>query len=268
MGTLYIAAMARDNRPRTGRKRRRGGQSAGAGYWMWGHHTVLAAIRNPRREIRRILAARATIDTVAAAVADAGTDRPAPEGLEPGLIPADAVHQGWAAEVVPLPEPDPTLLAAGGRAAVVVLDQVSDPHNVGAILRTCAVLGARALVTPKDNMPGETGVVAKAASGALEAVPVFRVTNLVRSIESLKQDGYFVIGLDATGDAAIADHLPVPRGVLVAGAEGRGLRRLVREHCDVLASLPVADAARAAGIDSLNVSAAVAVGLHELVRRK
>jgi 23S rRNA (guanosine2251-2'-O)-methyltransferase len=260
--------MDRNNRRKPRKPPRRGAQTGGSGYWMWGRHTVLAALRNPNRRILRIMAAEATADEARQALAGRpGGPTPSVERLDPQVdLPPDAVHQGLAALVAPLPDPDPAMLEAPGPALVVALDQVNDPRNVGAILRTAAVFGASAIVAPRDNMPGESGVMAKAASGALEVVPVIRVTNLSRTLDSLKRADYFAVGLDAAGSSTIEAHLPLPRAVLVAGAEGRGLRRLVREHCDVLVALPVGPAAKRAGIDSLNVGAAVAVALHELVR--
>lgn len=263
--------MDRNNRRNPRKPPRRDAQTGGSGYWMWGRHTVLAALGNPNRRILRIMAADAAADEARRALAGRpggpGGPGPAVERLDPQVdLPPDAVHQGLAALVAPLPDPDPAVLEAPGPALVVALDQVNDPRNVGAILRTAAVFGASAVVAPRDNMPGESGVMAKAASGALEVVPVVRVTNLSRSLDALKNAGYFAVGLDAAGSSTIDAHLPLPRAVLVAGAEGRGLRRLVREHCDVLVALPVAPAAKRAGIDSLNVGAAVAVALHELVR--
>lgn len=262
--------MAKDNRRRHHGRRRPGSADGAQPYWMWGRHAVLAAIGNPNRTILRILA-----DEGAAAAVDSalsGRDQraaPAPRAAEAGTgaakLPADAVHQGLAAQVAPLPVPDPARLAAPGTATLVALDQVTDPRNFGAILRSCAVLGAAGVVVPRDRSALETGAGAKSASGALEVVPVYRVTNLARTLERLKGDGYFVLGLEAGGGDTIAAHTPVKRGVLVAGAEGKGLRPLVRRHCDVLVSLPVSEPARHAGIDSLNVATAVAVALHELV---
>jgi 23S rRNA (guanosine2251-2'-O)-methyltransferase len=149
---------------------------------------------------------------------------------------------------------------------VIALDQVTDPQNMGAILRTCAVFGVQAVIVPRHNTPRETGALAKAASGALEIVPILRVTNLSRALDGLKKSGFFVIGLAGEAERTIGDFAPLERCVLVAGAEGQGLRRLVREHCDATVALPVAPTAQTAGIDSLNVGAAVAVALHDLVR--
>jgi len=262
-------AHASPGRPR--RYRSKGNKTADGTYWLYGVHAVNAAIANKNRTILRILANTAgkkALDTATRAALPA--DRPAPEPLDLSALPAGisetAVHQGLLAEVRPLPAPDLALLDRPDTRRVIALDQVTDPRNMGAILRTCAVFGVQAMIVPRHNTPGETGTLAKAASGALEFVPILRVTNLSRSLDGMKKSGFFVIGLAGEADRAIDDFAPLDRCVLVAGAEGQGLRRLVREHCDATVALPVAAAARTAGIDSLNVGAAVAVALHDLVR--
>ena len=257
------------NRPRAARSS--SGGAAGNTFWLYGTHAVNAAIANENRRIMRILATTAGAKTLQPpAMNGSMPERPTPEPLDPAAlpdgVPERAVHQGLLAQVRPLPEPDLTLIERPETRRLVVLDQVTDPQNMGAILRTCAVFGVDAVVVPRHNAPGETGAMAKAASGALEVVPVVRVANLARSLDLMKKSGLFVIGLAGGADQKIADFAPVGRYALVAGAEGHGLRRLVGEHCDASVALPVDERATAAGIDSLNVGTAIAVALHELVR--
>jgi len=176
------------------------------------------------------------------------------------LLPSDAVHQGMVLDCAPLPEPDLADLAASGKS-LLVLDQVSDPRNVGAILRAAAVFGAGGIILPRRNSPPPAGTLAKTASGALEVVPLVTVTNLARALETLHKAGYMSVGLDERGDTLIGD-VPKDRPLaVVMGAEGPGLRRLTRETCDMLARLPVADDA---GFATLNVATATAVTLYAL----
>jgi 23S rRNA (guanosine2251-2'-O)-methyltransferase len=175
------------------------------------------------------------------------------------LIPRDAPHQGVVVEVEPLEDVwiDDVLTSAEERAILLVLDQVTDPHNVGAILRSAAAFGVIAIVTQDRHSPPESGALAKAASGALETVPWVRVVNLARALEEIAQAGFWRIGLDGEAETDIADALGPKRVALVLGAEGPGLRPNTREHCDAIARLPITSA-----IESLNVSNAAAVALY------
>jgi len=175
------------------------------------------------------------------------------------LVPHDAPHQGVVIEVEPLEEAwlDDVLTQAGERAVLLVLDQVTDPHNVGAILRSAAAFGAIGIVTQDRHSPPENGVIAKAASGALERVPWVRVVNLARTLEEIGEAGFWRVGLTGDGEMELKDALGSPRTTLVLGAEGAGLRPNTREHCDALARLPISDA-----VESLNVSNAAAGAPH------
>ncbi|MCO6420015.1 23S rRNA (guanosine(2251)-2'-O)-methyltransferase RlmB [Siccirubricoccus sp. KC 17139] len=234
------------------------------GVWLHGLHPVAAALANPARRLRRLLLTAEAEQALAARLPPPW--RIAPERAERArfatFLPEDAVHQGVALLVEPLPNPPLDKALAHRDGPVLVLDQVTDPRNIGAILRSAAAFGAAALVMQDRHAPPETGTLARAASGALELVPVVREVNLARAIESLKQAGLWVVGLDGAAPVTLAQAgLGGRRVALVLGAEGEGMRRLTREHCDELARLPIAPE-----MESLNVSAAAAVALYELNR--
>ena len=222
----------REHAPRERPQRER--EQPGGPYWLYGHHAVNAALANPERKILRL------------AQAGAG-EVPMVEGHEWEQVPADlleswlprgAVHQGLAAKVHPLPDRgvEGVIAEAEGQehAQVMILDQVTDPQNVGAILRSAAAFGALAVILTERNAAPESGALAKAASGALEHVPLIRVTNLSRAIELLKKGGFWIAGLAAEGSQTLADAKLTGKVGLALGAEGPGLRRLTREHCDLL----------------------------------
>ena len=175
------------------------------------------------------------------------------------LVPNDAPHQGVVIEVEPLEDAwlDALLADAPERAVLLVLDQVTDPHNVGAILRSAAAFGAIGMVTQDRHSPPESGALAKAASGTLETVPWVRVVNLARALDDLAEAGFWRIGLSGDAGMDLSDALGPKRVALVLGAEGQGLRPNSREHCDALARLPITNA-----VESLNVSNAAAVALY------
>ena len=224
---------------------------------LWGKHAVAAALDNPDRKVLRAWATREAaasmqfpqdVAVTLAEAADLGR-----------LVPNDAPHQGVVIEVEPLDDVwlDGLLGEAGERAILLVLDQVTDPHNVGAILRSAAAFGAVGIVTQDRHSPPESGVIAKAASGALERVPWIRVVNLARALEEMGEAGFWRIGLAGNAEMELKQALGPQRVALVLGAEGTGMRLNTREHCDALARLPIGDA-----IESLNVSNAAAVALY------
>jgi 23S rRNA (guanosine2251-2'-O)-methyltransferase len=241
-------------------------------HWLYGRHAVAAALANPARRWRRLVALAGHEDEAAALLA-AARARPVGAGKRlrlldragfARLLPEGAVHQGWALDAEPLTPPALDDIAAApreGRRIVVALDQVSDPHNVGAVLRSAAAFGACAVVLAAHGAPPESGALAKAASGALDMVPLLREVNLARGLDRLKAAGFWCCGLDEEAAAPLAALDLGPRVVLVLGSEGGGLRRLVRERCDFLARLPTRPP-----LTSLNVSAAAAVALYELAR--
>ena len=253
---------AQGPRGRHGGKPHKSGGQSGGDLYLYGFHAVLAALANPERDPERLIMTR----NAEAELARQGL-RPniQPEIVDgdalSALLPAGAVHQGIALRASPLPDLD-VFDVCEGATRVVVLDQVTDPHNFGAILRSAAVFGAEALITTERNSPALGGALAKAASGGLEKVKIARISNLVRALEELKELGFEVIGLDGEGEVSLPDMKLSAKVALVLGAEGAGLRRLTREHCDLLARLPAAG-----GMKSLNVSNAAAVALYELFRR-
>jgi 23S rRNA (guanosine2251-2'-O)-methyltransferase len=224
---------------------------------LWGRHAVAAALDNPDRKVLKAWTTREAAafmqfpKEVAVTLADA-----ADLGR---LVPHDAPHQGVVIEVEPLDDVwlDGLLHDAPDKALLLVLDQVTDPHNVGAILRSVAAFGAIGIVTQDRHSPPESGVVAKAASGALERVPWVRVVNLARALEEIGDAGFWRIGLAGDAEVELEEALGPARIALVLGAEGPGLRPNTREHCDALARLPISGA-----VESLNVSNAAAVALY------
>ncbi|QDP19226.1 23S rRNA (guanosine(2251)-2'-O)-methyltransferase RlmB [Sphingomonas xanthus] len=224
---------------------------------FWGKHAVAAALDNPDRKVLKAWASReaagfmqfpAELPVVMAEAPDLGR-----------MVPADAPHQGVVIEVEPLEERwlADLLADAPDRAVLLVLDQVTDPHNVGAILRSAAAFGAVGIVTQDRHSPPESGALAKAASGALERVPWVRVVNLARALEEIAEAGFWRIGLAGEAETDLKEALGPARVALVLGAEGPGLRPNTREHCDALAKLPIRDM-----MESLNVSNAAAVALY------
>jgi 23S rRNA (guanosine2251-2'-O)-methyltransferase len=246
----------------------------GSPYWLFGVHPVEAALANPRRCLHRLLA---TAEAAAQHAALLQQARSRPQGA-PRLetldrevlarqLPSGSVHQGLALLAEPLPPVDIYEvcddLADLPQAALVLLDQVTDPHNVGAILRSAAAFGARAVICTERHAAAETGVLAKAASGALEHVPLVAVTNLARAIATLKEAGVWCAGLAADAPQTLAEARLAGKIAIALGAEGSGLRRLTRENCDMLLRLPTVGP-----IAQLNVSNAAAVALYELARAR
>jgi 23S rRNA (guanosine2251-2'-O)-methyltransferase len=224
--------------------------------WIYGIHAVVAALANPRRKVLWVLATPNALTRLT----EAGAKLPfAPEEVTPrdldGLIGGDAVHQGVALEVKPL---QPLGLEALTDARlIVVLDQLTDPHNVGAILRSAVAFAADAVVATGRHTAAESGTLAKAASGALDQIAWIEVQNLARALEDIGKMGFLRVGLDSEGTTELEDAMGGERIALVLGAEGKGLRRLTRETCDAVARLSVPGA-----IASLNVSNAAALALY------
>ena len=229
---------------------------------FWGRHAVAAVLDNPDRKVLKAWATRDAanfmqfpddVPVTLAEAADLGR-----------LVPADAPHQGVVIEAEPLDDVwlSEVIADAPEEAVMLVLDQVTDPHNVGAILRSGAAFGAIGIVTQDRHSPPEGGALAKAASGALERVPWARVVNLARALEELAEAGFWRIGLAGEAETVLKDALGPKRVALVLGAEGPGMRHNIRDHCDALARLPITDA-----VESLNVSNAAAVALYAASNR-
>ncbi|MEQ9642541.1 MAG: 23S rRNA (guanosine(2251)-2'-O)-methyltransferase RlmB [Alphaproteobacteria bacterium] len=233
-------------------------RGGGEAYWIYGWHAVNAALANRQRACLRLMAAAPERVEIPPWRADLAIDIAERAEIERHL-PADAVHQGVALQVRPLRDVDlDDLFESAGTGPLLVLDQVTDPRNVGAILRSAAAFDAAAVVLARRHAPPESGAMAKAASGALDLVPLVRVANLARGLRDIAQAGYWCLGLDAGADATLAEALPAGRpAALVLGAEGEGLRRLTSEACDDLARLPIG-----ARMPSLNVSAAATLALY------
>ena len=238
------------------------GQAPAGTIWLYGLHPVAAALANPQRRLRRLVLTEEGEATLASQLPP-----PWPQVHErvdrarlDQMLGRDTVHQGMAALADPLPQPPLTTLLER-RGPILVLDQVTDPRNVGAILRSAAAFGVAGVIVQDRHAPEETGALARAASGALETMPMIRAVNLSRTLVALKAAGLWVVGLAADQAPLRGTALAERRVALVLGAEGAGLRRLTRDTCDEVAGL-----AMPGTMESLNVSAAATVALYELTR--
>ena len=256
----------RNLRGRAGRMQ--GGRGSGRGtsgaVRLWGRHAVEAALLNPAREHRKLWATHDAIEELAGELPEGFPVEYAGPADLGRLVPGDAPHQGLVLDCEPLGDLHLTDILSDPEAArpILVLDQVTDPHNVGAILRSAAAFGAAAIVTQDRHAPPEGGALAKAASGALEIVPWVRVVNLARALEDIAEAGYWRIGLAGEAEEIFAAALPQGPVALVLGAEGEGMRQNIAAHCDNLARLPISNA-----MESLNVSNAAAIALYAIATR-
>mgnify|MGYP000423241693 CR=1 FL=1 len=227
-------------------------------YWLYGLHPVQMALDNPARHKNSLIGTRAALAKLRVS---AKMNPKTVEGVElDKMLPHQATHQGVALAVQPLnPPPLEAILAT--EKPLVMLDQVTDPQNIGAILRSAAAFSAGAVIVQDKHSPTENATIAKIAAGALEVVPYLPVTNLSRTIEAAQKAGYWAVGLDGTAEKTLAECKLTPKTLLVMGAEGAGLRRLVSEHCDMLAKLPITPQ-----MESLNVSVAAGIALYALLQ--
>ncbi len=252
-------------RGRAGRMQggRGSGQASKGAVRLWGRHAVEAALKNPERSHRKLWATREGIDSLGGELPENFPVEYAQAADLGRLVARDAPHQGLVLDCDMLEDVFLDDVLSGDAARpLVVLDQVTDPHNVGAILRSAAAFGAAAIVTQDRHAPPESGTLAKSASGALEVVPWVRVVNLARALEEIAEAGYWRIGLDGSGTSTLAEALPTGPVALVLGAEGDGMRHNIAQHCDAIAKLPIGEA-----IESLNVSNAAAIALYAAATR-
>ncbi len=254
------------NRNKRGQTRGSGGGREGGAGWIWGLHAVRAVLANPRRTIHDITATEAALSRV-----DLPPNAPVPKIALPAVLDRDfgPGHQGIAVKAAPLEWPDIRDIAAepGDNGLILVLDQITDPHNVGAMLRLCSAFGVRALVMQDRKAPPLSGAAAKVAVGCVETIPVCLVTNIANTLQSLQKQNWLVTGLAGDTDLSLSKALSGGSNhVIVMGAEGPGLRSRVRDNCDQLAKIPMMSSNAAGEAESLNVATAAGIALYEARR--
>lgn len=255
---------SRDNRLDRGVDNRRGiSLTKRDSYFLFGRNSVIAALDNPLRECVRLIGTQKALTDIEAQKKHTNVPQETHENTDliAASVPDGSPHQGILLEVRPLPGHDILDLTpcSGKKNIILMLDQVTDPHNVGACMRSAAALGAKALITQDKNSPQESGVIARTAAGGLEILPWIRVPNLSQTLDTLRDMGYWHVGLDGNTEQSIRSLSLGDNIVIVMGSEGKGLRPLVRKNCDVIAKIPMAGA-----VESLNVSNAAAIALYEL----
>jgi 23S rRNA (guanosine2251-2'-O)-methyltransferase len=237
---------------------------SGGGLWLYGLHAAKAALANPDRKVKRAVLTTRAVEEIGPKLLGRVRHELADGDAVSKLLPAGAVHQGVALQCDPLPKRDLEEvldIPSEKRRVIVILDQISDPQNAGAILRTAAAFGVTAVIVQDRHAPPESGALAKAASGALDSIPYIQVVNISRALEQLGEREFWRVALAADGDGPLKDAMPTGDVALVMGSEGSGIRRLVRENCDVSAYVPIDSA-----MESLNVSNAAAIALYEIRR--
>ncbi len=236
----------------------------GSGLILYGRHPVLAALANPRRRISKLLCTAETAAGLKTLAAQRGISPVVVDRKElDRILPRDAVHQGFALYCAPLPdysvEEICAMADAAGKCHVLILDQVTDPQNIGAIIRSCVAFNTLALIMQDKNSPAETGAMAKASAGTIEHLPVCRVTNLSRTVKQLQEAGFWTVGMDGYANTTIDKMNKAGKTAIIMGSEGKGMRRLVEESCDSTVRLPTSEK-----VESLNVSTAAAIVLYEM----
>ncbi len=237
---------------------------SGAGLILYGRHPVMAALANPERRISKLLCTAETAAELKAPAAKRGISPTVVDRKElDRILPREAVHQGFALYCAPLPdysiEEICTMADVYNKCHVLVLDQVTDPQNIGAIIRSCVAFNTLALIMQDKNSPAETGAMAKASAGTIEHLPVCRVTNLSRAVKQLQEAGFWTVGMDGYANTTIDKMNKAGKTAIIMGSEGKGMRRLVEETCDSTVRLPISDK-----VESLNVSTAAAIALYEM----
>lgn len=248
-------------------KNRSNNSNNSAGTILYGRHPVMAVLNNKNRRISKILCTKDNFDELKAVCRqndiNIGLLNTVDKKEIDRILPRDAVHQGFAVYCSELEDyslEDICIMAdEKSRCHVLVLDQVTDPQNIGAIIRSCVAFDALALILQDKNSPAETGAMAKASAGTIENLPICRVTNLSRAIQQLKEAGFWTIGMDGYATTYIDEIDKSGKTAIVMGSEGKGLRRLVEESCDTTVKLPISDK-----VESLNVSTAAAIALYEI----
>lgn len=232
------------------------------GLVLYGRHAVMAALENPNRKLKKLVCTPENAVQIRAKFPNLNVVTADKKDIDK-LVPVDAVHQGYALYCHELDSLSIEELCAmtteDKKCNVLILDQVTDPQNIGAIIRSCAAFGTKALIVQDKNSPQESGAMAKAAAGTMELVPVVRVTNLARAIEILKKNGFWVVGMDGYAKDNVDKIDKEAKLAVIMGSEGAGMRRLVEESCDITVRLPISKK-----VESLNVSTAAAVVLYEL----
>ena len=234
---------------------------------LYGRHPVTAAILNPHRQIQTLFATKETAEELQNLCRQTKRPRELVKIIDKKelerLLSPEAVHQGFAAKVHPLPayslEEICDMAQSKTNCHVLILDQVTDPQNIGAIIRSCVAFDTLALIVQDKNSPTESGAMAKASAGMIEHLPVCRATNLSRAIAQLKDAGFWTIGMDGYAKTTISELKKGGKNAIIMGSEGKGMRRLVEESCDITVRLPISEK-----VESLNVSTAAAIVLYEM----
>lgn len=231
----------------------------GNGIWLYGFHAVVAALKNPERKINRLLVTKETLPELTLSLNEKPVHEVVSRADLEQILPKNSVHQGIACLTQPLPEKFIEDIPEKESSLIVLLDQVSDPHNIGAIMRSAAAFNADAVLITEKNAPEATGALAKSASGALELLPLISVVNLARTMNDLQKRGYWCVGMDGSAPKTLKETDLPKKIVLVMGSEGYGLRRLTTENCDFMVKLPISSK-----VESLNVSNACAIALYDI----